>query len=306
MSRLTDTDPDCRRLNEPEAPVETIIIPNMRDIGDFSVRRVLPAPARRAVGPFIFFDHMGPTTFAPGHGLDICPHPHIGLSTLTYLYEGSILHRDSLGFKQLITPGAINWMTAGRGIVHSERSSEQAREQGQTLMGLQMWVALPKALEQCAAQFQHYSVSSLPELAADGVKVRVVAGECFGVHARLETHSSLFYADITVEPGRYIKIDADYIERAIYLVQGVISVDDCTFGAGQMLVLKPGAEIIVHSSSGAAFAVIGGEPLDGPRHLWWNFVASDRELIEQAKADWRDGKFGRVPGDNELIPLPES
>jgi redox-sensitive bicupin YhaK (pirin superfamily) len=306
MSRLADADPECRQQRDTEVPVETVIIPNMRDIGDFSVRRVLPAPERRAVGPFVFFDHMGPTTFALGNGLDIRPHPHIGLSTLTYLYEGSILHRDSLGYKQQITPGAVNWMTAGRGIVHSERSGERVREQGQTLMGLQVWVALPKALEQCAAQFMHYSVSSLPELEADGARIRVVAGECFGVHARLETHSPLFYADISIAPGGRVKIAADYTERAIYLMAGTIEVDGATFTERRMVVLKPSAEIIVHSATGASFVVLGGEPLDGPRHLWWNFVASDRELIEQAKSDWRDGKFGHVPGDHDFIPLPES
>lgn len=306
MSRLADADPDCRQQGDAGVPVETVIIPNMRDIGDFSVRRILPAPKRRAVGPFVFFDHMGPTTFNPGAGLDVRPHPHIGLSTLTYLYEGSILHRDSLGFKQLIAPGAVNWMTAGRGIVHSERSSDTARAQGQTLMGLQVWVALPKAFEQCAAQFVHYSVASLPEIEADGARVRVVAGECFGAHARLETQSPLFYADVNLAPGGVLKIDADYTERAIYLVTGAIEVDGCRFSDGQMAVLKPAAEIIVRSATGAVFVVVGGEPLDGPRHLWWNFVASDRELIEQAKADWREGKFGHVPGDTDFIPLPEA
>lgn len=304
MSWLPDMEPDCLKQQE-QVPVETVIVPNLRDIGDFSVRRVLPAPERRSVGPFVFFDHMGPTEFKPGQGLEVRPHPHIGLSTLTYLYEGSIVHRDSLGFKQAIHPGAVNWMTAGRGIVHSERSPEATGSAPRRLMGLQVWVALPKEHEQRAPSFVHYSVSSLPEVEEAGASVRIIAGDCFGAHSRLETLSPLFYADVRLQPGSRIKIDAEYTERALYVVTGSIEVDGCVFSDGQMAVLRPGAEIVVYSERGAAFAAVGGEPMDGPRHLWWNFVASDKALIEKAKLDWKQGKFGHVPGDSEFIPLPD-
>jgi len=305
MSWLPDNDPQCLERNTPETAIDLVIAPNMRDIGDFSVRRVLPAPKQRAVGPFVFFDHMGPATFGPGQALAVPPHPHIGLATLTYLYEGSIVHRDSLGFRQLIAPGAVNWMSAGRGIVHSERSPEHLLEETHALAGLQVWVALPKQHEQTAPSFVHYSVSSLPVLEEQGVSVRVVAGECFGLRSRLDTLSPLFYADIALAPGGRIKIDADYVERALYLVSGSVMIDGEEYEDKQMLVLKPGAEIIVSSHYGADLVAVGGEPLDGPRHVWWNFVASDRDLIEQAKEDWRNGQFGQVPGDSEYIPLPQ-
>lgn len=305
MSWLPDADPECQERSGKDVPVSLIITPNMRDIGDFSVRRVLPAPAQRAVGPFVFFDHMGPAEFGPGQALAVRPHPHIGLATLTYLYEGSIVHRDSLGFRQIITPGAVNWMTAGRGIVHSERSPEHLLADTHRLMGLQVWVALPKNHEQTAPAFVHYSVSSLPVVETPGVTVRVVAGECFGVRSRLETLSPLFYADIALAPGGRVKIEADYTERALYLVAGSVCVDGIEYGDKQMLVLKPDAEIVVSSDQGAELVAVGGEPLDGPRHLWWNFVASDKALIEQAKEEWRNGQFGQVPGDSEYIPLPE-
>ncbi len=305
MSWLPDSEPQCLERSATEAPVSLVIAPNMRDIGDFSVRRVLPAPAQRAVGPFVFFDHMGPASFGPGQALSVRPHPHIGLATLTYLYEGSIVHRDSLGFRQMIAPGAVNWMTAGRGIVHSERSPEHLLAETHALMGLQVWVALPKSHEQTAPGFVHYSVSSLPVVEDVGVTVRVVAGDCFGVHSRLETLSPLFYVDIALAPGGKVKIDADYVERALYLVSGAVTIDGEEYQDKQMLVLKPGAEIVVSSPQGADLVAVGGEPLDGPRHLWWNFVASDREMIEQAKEDWRNGEFGQVPGDSEYIPLPE-
>ena len=305
MSWLPDADPRCDSSKGKTAPVETVITPNLRDLEGFSVRRVLPAPERRAVGPFVFFDHMGPTEFAAGQGLAVRPHPHIGLSTLTYLYQGHIVHRDSLGFKQLIRPGEINWMTAGRGIVHSERSPEDELARVSELMGLQVWVALPRESEEIAPAFTHYSVSSQPEVEASGVNIRVVAGEAFGLRARLKTLTPLFFVDIRLQPGATTGLEVEYTERAVYIVRGSAEVDGQVFTEGQMAVLRPECKISLTSAGGAWLVAVGGEPLDGPRHMWWNFVASDREAIERAKTNWQQGKFGHVPGDSEAIPLPD-
>lgn len=305
MSWLPDSEPHCCPAQpSKKGAVDIVITPNSRDLEGFSVRRALPAIERRAVGPFVFFDHMGPSEFGSDDGLAVRPHPHIGLSTLTYLYEGAIVHRDSLGFKQLIRPGAVNWMTAGRGIVHSERSPDQSGSDPRKLMGLQVWAALPKEQEQCAASFTHYSSSSVPELEADGARVRVIAGECFGLHAKLTAPSPLFFIDVLLESNSQLLLEVDYTERAFYVVNGSVEVDAQCYQTGQMAVLKPGSEVVFNSKTGASLAVIGGEPLDGPRHMWWNFVASDRALIEQAKADWQAGRFGHVPGDSEFVPLP--
>ncbi|WP_020208671.1 pirin family protein [Gilvimarinus chinensis] len=305
MSWLPDSEPHCRqkKSNTKEA-VDVIITPNSRDLEGFSVRRALPSVECRAVGPFVFFDHMEANESSPEKGLAVKPHPHIGLSTLTYLYEGSIVHRDSLGFKQLIRPGAVNWMTAGRGIVHSERSPESSDLASQQLMGLQVWAALPKEMEQCAPSFTHYSTSSLPEFSASGAFVRVVAGDCFGLHAKLTTPSPLFFVDIQLEPNSCLQLDIEYTERAFYVVSGSVEVDSVLYSVGEMVVLKPDAEIMLKTQTGVSIVAIGGEPLDGPRHIWWNFVATDRQLIEQAKADWQAGRFGHVPGDSEFVPLP--
>ncbi|UTF59195.1 pirin family protein [Gilvimarinus sp. DA14] len=303
MSWLPDSEPHCCPAQQgKKGSVDIVITPNTRDLEGFSVRRALPAVERRAVGPFVFFDHMGPAQLSAAGGLAVRPHPHIGLSTLTYLYEGEIVHRDSLGFKQLIRPGAVNWMTAGRGIVHSERSPESAAEQ--RLMGLQVWAALPKEQEQCAPSFTHYSTSSVPEAEADGARIRVVAGECFGMCAKLQTSAPLFFVDVQLQAQSRLLLEAEYTERAFYVVSGDVAVGSERFSAGQMVVLKPDSEVILSSQEGASLAVIGGEPLDGPRHIWWNFVATERELIEQAKADWQAGRFGHVPGDSEFVPLP--
>lgn len=305
MSWLPDKEPDC--INNPSgvSPVELLIEPKTRDIGDFSVRRVLPAAKRTMVGPFIFFDHMGPVEFPARKGMDVRPHPHIGLSTVTYMYQGSIMHRDSLGSEQLITPGAINWMTAGRGITHSERSSDEARQREDHLEGLQIWVALPKALEETAPAFVHHAADALPQYEVDGAKVRVLAGNFFDVSAPVKTLSDLFYVDVTLAAGKHFAIDKQYTERALYIIKGQLNLAGESYAAGRMLVLAPEKEVIVKAEDFTLFVVIGGEPLDGPRYVWWNFVSSSRERIEQAKEDWREGRFASVPGETEFIPLPE-
>jgi redox-sensitive bicupin YhaK (pirin superfamily) len=305
MSWLPDAEPQCVDHAGDVSPVELIIEPKSRDLGDFEVRRVLPSGKRQMVGPFIFFDHMGPAHFQPGQGIDVRPHPHIGLATVTYLYTGSILHRDSLGCTQLITPGAINWMTAGRGITHSERSSDQARQQLQVLEGLQLWVALPTEYEEVEPSFVHYPPEVLPELDRDGARIRVLAGTAFGVDSPVKTLSPLVYVDVALHPGKTLALDINYSERAIYIVKGRITLAGESYEAGRMLVLVKGSEVSLRAEEETQLVVVGGEPLDGPRIAWWNFVSSSRERIELAKADWEAGRFAQVPGETEFIPLPE-
>ena len=291
-------------MTEP-ATVETIIVPRTRDIGDFSVMRVLPAAARRMVGPFVFLDQFGPVTLAAGKGMDVRPHPHIGLSTVTYLLQGSIVHRDSLGFEQSIEPGDVNWMTAGRGIVHSERSDAERRKKPQTLYGLQSWVALPQRDEETDPAFLHYAGATLPEASEGGMHLKVIAGTVQGLTSPVATHSPLFYGDITLQAGARFKLDARYDERAAYLIEGIVEIDGVAFEPGRLLAFGAG-EILLTAVTPARFVVLGGEPMDGPRHIWWNFVSSRLERIEQAKEDWRRDQFGvRIPGEHEFIPLPE-
>ena len=280
-------------------------MPRPRDIGGFEVRRLLPSAERRSVGPFVFFDQMGPAELAPGAGIDVRPHPHIGLATVTYLFAGSIVHRDSLGSVQTIEPGAVNWMTAGRGIVHSERSDSELRKQRQKLYGIQIWVALPKRHEETDPDFTHYGAASLPVIEGDGKTVRVIAGSLFGKTAPVKTFSTLFYADATLQPGGSLVLDNRHAERAIYLLEGTLEISGQQFESGRLLVFSSSDSILVKATSAARLLLLGGEPLDGPRYLWWNFVASSRERIEQAKADWQAGRFAPVPGEREFIPLPE-
>jgi len=287
--------------------VEMEIVPRSRDIGAFEVGRVLPFAKRRMVGPFIFFDQMGPAVLAPGIGMDVRPHPHIGLSTVTYLFEGSILHRDSLGSVQLIRPGDMNWMTAGRGIVHSERSDPEIRKGPERLHGLQLWVALPKAHEETDPAFIHYPQADLPSLAGEGVNARVIAGRQFGRTSPVKTHSELFYVDIALDVGARIALEPEYEERAIYLVSGRLKVEGREYAPGRMLVLKPGAPVMLQAVEACRLVALGGEPLDGPRHIWWNFVSSSADRIEAAKAEWRKTRFNApIAGDDEFIPLPEA
>lgn len=306
MSILDAAEPEC-----PAAPpngIELVIIPRAHDIGGFEVRRALPAKQRQMVGPFIFFDQMGPGEFLVGKGLDVRPHPHIGLSTVTYLFEGEILHRDSLGTRQPIAPGDVNWMTAGQGIVHSERSDEARRAMPQRLSGIQSWVALPKAAEEASPAFAHHPVAELPVAEESGLHLRLIAGEAWGLRAPVSVHSPLFYADAVLTAGAALPLPDDQEERAVYVLEGEVEVAGDRFEPGRMLVFRAGDRLALRAGpSGARLLLLGGAAMDGPRYLFWNFVSSSRDRIEQAKSDWRKGRFAKVPGDEkEFIPLPET
>jgi redox-sensitive bicupin YhaK (pirin superfamily) len=286
--------------------IETIVVPRPRDLGGFDVRRVLPSVRRRMVGPFIFLDQMGPATFAPGKGVDVRPHPHIGLSTVTYLLKGTIVHRDSVGSIQPIRPGDVNWMTAGRGIVHSERSDPELRRGTQDLYGLQFWVALPQRHEETDPAFDHYAAAALPVVAADGMQARIVAGTAFGATSPVRTHSELFLADLHFAHAGRTVLDAAHEERASYLIEGTVEIDGTAFEPGQLLVFAPGRPVDIGVPDRARLVVLGGANV-GPRHIWWNFVSSRKERIEQAKADWQRNRFDvAVPGETEFIPLPDA
>jgi redox-sensitive bicupin YhaK (pirin superfamily) len=289
------------------ATFEAIIVPRTWDLGDgFEVRRVLPSAERRTVGPFVFFDQLGPIVLRAGTGLDVRPHPHIGLATVTYLFEGEILHRDSLGTVQPIRPGEVNWMTAGRGIVHSERTPPELRSGGARLFGIQTWVGLPGGREEAEPAFAHHAEDALPLLDGDGMRVRVIAGTLYGARSPLALLSETFYADAALADGARLELPAEYEERAVYIAEGRIAIGADTFAAGRMLVFRQGDRVALRADGPARLLLLGGAPLDGPRHLWWNFVSSSPERIEQAKADWREGRFPQVPGESEFIPLPES
>ncbi|HVI00616.1 MAG TPA: pirin family protein [Enhygromyxa sp.] len=286
--------------------ITSIIDARPRDLGGFSVRRVLPFAARRMVGPFTFFDHMGPAEFAPGEGMDVRPHPHIGLATVTYLFEGEIVHRDSLGSHQPIRPGDINWMTAGRGIVHSERTGTELRRTGSRLDGLQLWVALPSAHEETEPEFHHHPAHTLPTVELAGARLRVLAGTAYGETSPVHTFSPLFYVDTTLPAGGELALPLDHEERAAYVIEGAITCGTERAEPGRMLVFTPGREVLLRAASDARVALIGGAPLDGQRHIHWNFVSSSTERIERARQDWKDGRFPKVPGDEqEFIPLPD-
>lgn len=286
-----------------ESCIEMIIRPKDRDLGEFTVRRVLPAAERRMVGPFVFFDHMGPAVFPPGKGIAVRPHPHIGLATITYLFEGQIMHRDNLGYVQAIEAGAVNLMTAGRGIAHSERAGDDLEETSR-LHGIQSWMALPIAEEEREPAFVHYPAAELPELDVDGCTIRIIMGECFGQRSSVTTYSESLYMECVMPAGKQITIPGDAPELAAYVVSGEVSVAGENFGDGVMLVAKPGEALRLAANQDARVMILGGEPL-GERHVWWNFVSSSRERIEQAKDDWREGRFEVVPGDDEFIPLPD-
>ncbi len=257
------------------------------------------------VGPFVFFDEMGPATFAAGQGIDVRPHPHIGLATVTYLFEGEIVHRDSLGTVQPIRPGDVNWMTAGRGIAHSERTDPAQRREGARLSGIQSWVALPRRDEETAPDFAHHPAATLPVMEGDGARLRLIAGALFGDRAPVRTFSEMFYADLSLDGGARVALPAEHEERAAFLVEGSVDVGGESFAAGQLLVFRPGTEIVIAAPGTARLMLLGGEPMDGPRHIWWNFVSSSPARIEAAKADWKEGRFAAVTGETEFIPLPE-
>jgi redox-sensitive bicupin YhaK (pirin superfamily) len=285
--------------------LDLVIEQRRRDLGGFEVGRVLPAAERRMVGPFVFFDHMGPVDFPAGlkREVDVRPHPHIGLSTVTYLFEGEITHRDSVGSEQEIRPGEVNWMTAGRGITHSERF-EKARRDGGRMHGIQAWVALPEAEEETDPAFFHHGPNDLPTLEEGGLWARLVVGEAFGAKAKVRTHSPMFYVHWVLEEGAKAQLPAEYPERAAYVVSGSVEVEGRSFAAGQMLVFAPGAPVLFTALTAAVVMLLGGEPL-GERFIEWNFVSSSKARIEQAKADWRGGRMKLPDLDNaEFTPLP--
>jgi hypothetical protein len=289
------------------AALETVIMPRTRDLGGgFEVRRALPSVQRRMVGPFVFFDQMGPVVLPPGRGLDVRPHPHIGLATVTYLFDGEILHSDSLGNAQPIRPGAVNWMIAGRGIVHSERTSPELRAGKSSLFGIQTWVALPKGREEMEPGFAHHRADELPVIEDEGKRMRLIAGSLDGERAPVEVFSEMFYADATLSGAARLALPVEHEERAVWVAEGRIEIGGDVFDAGQMLVFRPGEAVMIKAVYPARLILFGGESMDGPRHVWWNFVSSSAERIERAKADWNAGRFGKVPGDEtESIPLPE-
>jgi len=285
--------------------IEHVINARPRDIGGFEVARALPYAKRRTVGPFIFFDRMGPAEFGPGEGIDVRPHPHIGLATVTYLFDGEIMHRDDLGYEQPIRPGDVNWMTAGRGIVHSERTRAEVRDSHSTMFGIQSWVALPKDQEETDPAFFHHPANTLPAISRDGVEMRLIAGTAYGETSPVATASPMFYVDVRMDTGTSLEVTDEHEERAVYVVEGAIAIDGKTHGENEMLILAPNADVTVTAQGVSRIMLLGGAPIDGERHIWWNFVSSSQERIEQAKADWKEGRFGKIEGDDEFIPLPE-
>jgi redox-sensitive bicupin YhaK (pirin superfamily) len=283
---------------------ELVIEARPRDVGGFFVRRVLPSAQRKLVGPFIFYDHLCRVDFAPGQGLDVRPHPHIALATVTYLFEGSFLHRDSLGYVQAIRPGDVNWMIAGRGIAHSERTPPELRQSGGPLHGIQCWVALPQEHEELEPSFSHHPASTIPRLSRPGVELSVVAGTAYGETSPVRVLSPTLYVHAYVSPGASFEVDEQHAQRAVYVASGRVRLGDVEHGEGTLLILQPGP-VELGSSEGARLMLLGGAPLDGDRHIYWNFVSSSLARIEQAKQDWREGRFGKVVGDEqEFIPLP--
>jgi redox-sensitive bicupin YhaK (pirin superfamily) len=292
--------------------IAMIIEPRRRDLGGFEVGRVLPFAKRRSVGPFVFFDHIGPADFAPGHGIDVRPHPHIGLATVTYLFDGTFMHRDSLGSIQPIKPGDMNWMIAGDGITHSERTAPETRAAGHRLHGIQSWVALPKSAERIAPTFKHHPAATLPVVTQPGARLRVIAGSAFGVTSPVEAQSPTLYVDADLEAGARITLTPEHQERALYVADGAVEIDGAVLPALQMAVLMEGVTVTITATAKTRLMILGGAPLDGPRLMWWNFVASDESLMERAKANWAQGDSGNFGGqfilppgdDQEFIPLP--
>ena len=305
MSWMPDKDPVLGDKHSCDA-LDLVIVPRARDIGGFEVRRALPHGKRQMVGPFIFFDQMGPVQFIAGRGMDVRPHPHIGLATVTYLFDGRIMHRDSEGNALEIMPGEMNLMTAGRGIAHSERTPGDTRKTGGAMFGIQSWIALPEAHEEIAPSFQHFEAASLPVVVDDGVWARVIAGSAFGRTSPVGTVSDWLYAEVVIEEGAIAPLDADHEERAIYVAEGEVEIAGEPFEAPRLLIFRPGDRITVQATRRARLMFLGGTAMEGPRYIWWNFVSSRKERIEEAKEDWKSGRFRPVPGETEFIPLPDA
>jgi redox-sensitive bicupin YhaK (pirin superfamily) len=308
MSWLPDKDPVLGDNASCDA-LELIVVPRVRDLGDgFSVRRALPHAKRQMVGPFIFFDQMGPVQLVPGRGMDVRPHPHIGLATVTYLFDGRVMHRDSEGNALEITPGAMNLMTAGRGIAHSERTPSSTRASGGGMFGIQSWIALPQEHEEMAPSFQHFDAAVLPTVEDGSLRARVIAGSAFGQKSPVGMVSEWLYAEVLLDAaGATAPLDADQEERAIYVTEGEVDIAGDLFEAPRLLVFRPGDRITVKATRPSRLMFLGGAALEGPRFLWWNFVSSRKERIEQAKEEWKSGRFALIPGDEkEFIPLPDA
>lgn len=311
MSWNPTLEPKCPDAGEMDS-IETLIVPRSRDIGGFEVRRALPAPKKQMVGPFVFFDQMGPAEFLTGSGIDVRPHPHIGLGTVTYLFEGEFQHRDSLGTNQMIYPGEVNWMTAGNGVTHSERTSKETRLGKSNLFGIQTWVALPEDKEEMPAAFEHHAQKDLPFIEGEGKSVRLILGDLYGEKAPVTTHSGIFYADVIMEANTRLPLPDNHEDRSIYVIDGSIEVARQNYTKGQMMIFRPGDKITIKAGeAGSRLMMLGGDTLNGPRYIWWNFVASSKEKIEAAKeswaaGDWDHGRFKLPPDDNsEFIPLPD-
>ncbi|MBF9234922.1 pirin family protein [Microvirga alba] len=304
MSWLPSNDPILGDTQSCDA-LELVIVPRVRDLGGFEVRRALPHGKRQMVGPFIFFDHFGPVQFLAGQGMDVRPHPHIGLATVSYLFDGRILHRDSEGNIQEIVPGAMNLMTAGRGIAHSERTPELERAGVHAMLGLQSWVALPAGQEEVDPSFQHFDADILPVIADRGVHARVITGSAFGKTAPVKSLSDWFYVEVRLDAGATAPLDPTYEERAIYVLDGEVEIAGDRFEGPRLLIFRPGDRITVRAVRPSRLMFLGGTAMEGPRYIWWNFVSSSKERIEQAKEDWKTGRFAPVPEETEFIPLPE-
>ena len=285
----------------------TILIPpRVHDLGGFQVRRAVPSLQARSVGPFVFVDHMGPAHFESGHGVDVRPHPHIGLATVTFLWSGGMRHRDTLGSEQDILPGDVNWMTAGRGIAHSERTPPNLRDAGSPLHGMQTWVALPQADQEVEPSFHHHAAASLPQRDHAGASLRVIAGRAFGMESPVKVFADTWNVAVDLAFDAELVIPADAVERALYVLEGEAQLDGSDIPDKHLLVLDRGVRHVLRAKTPLKAMLLGGEPLDGPRHMWWNFVSSSKARIEQAKHDWDEGRFGLIPGDDvERIPLPE-
>ena len=283
----------------------TLVAPRVHDLGGFQVRRAVPSLQARSVGPFVFVDHMGPAVFEPGLGIDVRPHPHIGLATVTFLWAGAIHHRDTLGSEQVISPGDVNWMTAGRGIAHSERTPGDARASGHEVHGMQTWVALPRSAEEVEPEFHHHTAATLPVIDHAGARLRVIAGRAYGQESPVKVFSGTIKVAVDLQPDAELEIDNGHVERALYVLEGEAQVDGADIPEKHLVVFDRGSRPVLRAKTPVKGLLMGGEPLDAPRHMWWNFVSSSQERIDQAKQDWLDGHFGQVPGETEFIPLPE-